>query len=86
MTMKIRGDALHWREIEGELVAVDMRTASYLGANPAGALLWQSLATGATRDELVAALVERFGIDEEQAAADTDAFLAQLDEADLIER
>jgi len=86
MTMKIRGDALHWREIEAELVAVDMRTASYLGANPAGALLWQSLATGATRDDLVAALVERFGIDAEQAATDTDAFLAQLDEADLIER
>jgi hypothetical protein len=84
MTFKLRGDALHWRQIEDEVVAVDMTTASYLGANPAGALLWPALADGATREELGALLVERFGIDEAQASADVEAFLAQLDEAGLL--
>jgi len=84
MTYKLRDDALHWRQIEDEVVAVDMKTASYLGANPAGALLWPALAAGATREELGALLVERFGIDEAQASTDVEAFLAQLGEAGLL--
>jgi hypothetical protein len=84
MTFKLRSDALHWRQIENEVVAVDMKTAAYLGANPAGALLWEALADGATKDELAGLLVERFSIDESQASADVDAYLAQLDEAGLL--
>ena len=84
MTFKLRDDALHWRQIEDEVVAVDMNTAAYLGANPAGALLWGALAEGATKDELERLLVQQFSIDESQAAADVDAFLAQLDEAGLL--
>jgi hypothetical protein len=84
MTFRLRDDALHWRQIEDEVVAVDLKTASYLGANPAAAALWPALTEGATREELGAVLVERFGIGAEQAAADVDAFLAQLDEAGLL--
>jgi hypothetical protein len=84
MTFKLRDDALHWRQIEDEVVAVDMKRAAYLGANPAGALLWEALVDGATKDELSGLLVERFSIDESQAVADVDAFLAQLDEAGLL--
>ena len=84
MTFKLRDEALHWRQIEDEVVAVDMKTSAYLGANPAGALLWEALADGATKDALANLLVERFSIDESRAAADVDAFLAQLDEAGLL--
>jgi coenzyme PQQ synthesis protein D (PqqD) len=84
MTFKLRDEALHWRQIEDEVVAVDMKTAAYLGANPAGALLWEALVDGATKAQLAALLVERFSIDESRAAADVDAFLAQLDEAGLL--
>ena len=84
MTFKLRDDALHWRQIEDEVVAVDMKTAAYLGANPAGALLWGALAEGAAKDVLARLLVQQFSIDESQAAADVDAFLAQLDEAGLL--
>ena len=84
MTFKLRDDALHWRQIEDEVVAVDRKSAAYLGANPAGALLWGALAEGATKDDLAALLVQHFSIDESQASADVDAFLAQLDEAGLL--
>ena len=84
MTFKLRDEALHWRQIEDEVVAVDMKTAAYFGANPAGALLWDALADGATKEDLAGLLVERFSIDESQAATDVDAFLTQLDEAGLL--
>ncbi len=84
MILRLRPEALQWREIEGEVVAVDLETSSYLGANEAGAVLWRALATGATKEELAALLVAEFEIDAEQAARDTDAFVAQLRENDLL--
>ena len=84
MILRLRPEALQWREIEGEVVAVDLETSSYLGANEAGAVLWRALATGATREDLAALLVAEFQIDAEQAARDTDAFVAQLRENDLL--
>lgn len=76
--MRLREEALVWREIEGELVAVDVDASAYLGANPSGTLLWQLLAEGATLPRLAEALVERFGIEPERAQADAEAFVGQL--------
>ena len=76
--LRLREDALVWREIDGELVAVDLGASAYLGANPSGTLLWRLLVDGATLDELAGALVERFGIDSERAHTDADAFVGSL--------
>jgi Coenzyme PQQ synthesis protein D (PqqD) len=76
--LRLRPDGVAWKDVDGEVVALDERAAVYLGVNPAGALLWRSLAGGATHAELVAELAGAFGIAHERAAADTDAFLADL--------
>ena len=59
--LRLRTQELSWREIDGELVAVDVARSAYLSSNPAGTLLWQMLAGGTTRDALEQALVETFG-------------------------
>jgi coenzyme PQQ synthesis protein D (PqqD) len=82
--LRLRQDGVAWKDVDGEVVALDERAAVYLGANPAGALLWRSLAGGATRAELVAELAGAFGIAHERAVADTDAFLAQLGSHGLL--
>lgn len=74
-----------WRDYGGEVVALDMATASYYTTNAAGRELWTLLARGATRSELVGRLVEEFGIDVEQAEADVDAFLGELADQKLLE-
>jgi coenzyme PQQ synthesis protein D (PqqD) len=76
--LRLRPDALSWREVDGELVAIDTLTSTYLGANPTGLLLWEALAAGATRDDLASRLVETYGIDRERAEADVDRFLEAL--------
>jgi hypothetical protein len=55
-----------------------------LAVNNAGRVLWATLADGATRDELVQALVDAFGIDRSRAGADVDAFTSELVERDLL--
>lgn len=84
--LKLRPDALTWLEIEGEIVALDQRSSTYLSVNRAGAALWPALQAGATRQELVTRLVERFGLDEASAGRDVDAFVAALDGQDLLAR
>lgn len=76
--LRLRDDALSWREVDGELVAVDVRTSTYLAANKTGLLLWRALADGASRAQLASLLVDRFGVEDTRAAADVDRFLDSL--------
>ena len=41
--MRLRTDAVEWREVEGEIVALDLRDEMYLGVNGSGAVLWPLL-------------------------------------------
>jgi hypothetical protein len=76
--LRLRDDDLHWREIDGEVIALEARGSTYVAANGAGTLLWHALAAGTTRDALAGELVRAYGIDAERAAADADRFLAAL--------
>jgi hypothetical protein len=84
--LRLRAEGLEWREIEGEIVALDRRSSTYLSVNRTGAALWARLREGSTRDELVAELKSAFGVDDEVAGRDLDAFLEALRERDLLEQ
>lgn len=82
--VKLRPDAVEWRLVDDEVVALDLTRSTYLGINPSGAAIWPLLADGATFEAMGARLVERFGIGPEQAAADVDAFVADLRARGLV--
>jgi hypothetical protein len=83
--LRLRQGILEWREIEGEVVAVDTRTATYLAVNRTGAALWPVLVDGTTREDLVNILVDTYGVDANSARTDVDAFIAMLVEQELLE-
>ena len=82
--LRLRADDLHWREIDGEVIALEARGSTYVAANGAGTLLWRALASGTTPDALADELVRVYGIDRRQAAADIAQFIAQLSEQGLL--
>jgi hypothetical protein len=84
-TLRLRGDLLEWREVEGEIVALDLRTSRYLAVNRSGARLWSILAVGASKQQLVAHLVDVYGIPPDRAEAETTEFLDALAAEQLIE-
>jgi hypothetical protein len=84
--VQIRHGVVEWREVEGEIVALDLRTNTYLAVNRTGAALWPALVSGADREELLSRLVDAFDVTAEQAAADLDEFLAQLAAQDILEQ
>ncbi len=84
--LRLRKEALEWRAVEGEVIALDLKGSRYLAANRTAALLWPKLASGAAVEELVDDLTDAFGIDESVARRDVEAFIAALDERELIQR
>lgn len=82
---KLKADALDWRIIEGEIVALDLRTSTYLAVNRSGTRLWPMIVEGAECHALVERLVSDFDVTLAQADADVSAFLNILSERDLLE-
>lgn len=82
--MKLRQNDLVWKEIDGETVLLDLIASSYLRTNKTGTYLLQLLTEDRDREALVSALVERFGISDDVAEADTASFLAQLENQGLL--
>lgn len=83
--VRLRPGSVEWREVEGEVIAVDVRTSEYLAINPTGAVLWRALQDGATRGELAERLVAHFEVEPGVAARDVGKFLATLEERGLLE-
>ena len=83
--LRLRPEAVTWRSVEGEIVALDVDESEYLATNESGGALWEALADGTTEAELVALLVQRWEIDEDQAGQDVRAFLSELEQRDFLE-
>jgi hypothetical protein len=82
--LKLRQSDVHWREIDGEVIALETRASRYLATNGTGTILWRALLAGTTRKGLADELVREYGIERERAVADADRFLDTLVELDLL--
>ena len=83
--LRLRPDAVAWREVDGEVIALGLHSSTYFGTNSTGGMLWKRLADGTTRDELVGELVATFGLEHARAQTDVDAFLDDLRSRGLLE-
>ncbi len=57
---------------------------SIISLNESGAFLWEKLQQDCDRETLLQAMLAEYDIDEATAAADLDAFLTTLKEANLL--
>jgi coenzyme PQQ synthesis protein D (PqqD) len=83
--LRLRRDNLSWRELDGEIVALDNGNSMYVATNRTGTLLWNKLAAGATREQLAADLVAAFDVAPDQAATDVGRFVDDLRAQGLLE-
>lgn len=85
--MRIKSERLAWREIDGELVALDLDRSTYFTANDTASALIKCLAEGSrSKAELVQLLLDGFEVDGETARIDVDRFVDFLDAQGLLER
>ena len=81
----LKSDDVVWREAGDELVVLELSTTTYLTLNGTAKQLWLGLAAGSTVEDLVGMLIETYGITSEQAMSDTESFVAELADRELIE-
>ena len=79
-------NATTWRELDGEIVALDTKDSVYFSVGGFGTMLWPSLISGTTKQALVAEIISTFpDVTADQAAADVDEFIASCLDYGLIE-
>ena len=86
--MKVK-DGYILRQVAGNsiVIAVGDEALNFNGIitiNGAGTFLWKKLTTGATRDELIAAMLDEYDVDADTAAKDIDEFIKNLEDAKLL--
>ena len=85
--MKIK-EGFILRTVAGETVALPTDGVTNLDMmitlNETGKFLWEKLAVGAEKNELVDALLAEYDVDRERAEKSVDAFVARLKELDFL--
>jgi len=82
--LRLRAEAVAWRDVDGDVIALGLESSTYFGTNESGTVLWRRLAEGTNRAELIETLMTTFGLEQAQAQADVDAFLDELRSRDLL--
>lgn len=85
--MKIK-EGFILRTVAGETVALPTGGVTNLDMmitlNGTGRFLWEKLAVGAEKEELVEALLGEYDVDRERAEKSVDAFVLRLKELDFL--
>lgn len=80
-----RPENVIWREVDGKIVGLDLRSSRYFSLNSTGAALWRLLEDDPDLEQLADALVEAHAVDRRQALVDARTFVDALQEHGLVE-
>ena len=88
--MKIK-EGFVLRQIVDSYVVIPLAQATIslngmINLNHSGAMLWQLMEQGTTREALVDALLAEYEVSREEAKKDVDAFIEKLETANCIEK
>ena len=81
--MKIKSDFIIQKMTETSFVAMPTGKSKelvkgYLNLNSTGAYLWNILKDGATKEQLINAIIDKYEVDKALAVSDVDAFILKL--------
>ena len=72
-------------QVDGDIMMLVLSTGMYHSLSGVAARIWELLETPATAGELSARIADEYGVSVAQCRTDTDAFLADLSRAGLVE-
>lgn len=78
-------DGIVFQTTEAGAVLLDTAGGQFFGLSPVASVTWTALAVGADLDQVVAAVLEAFEIDEATACTDIHRLLDTLDRHGLLE-
>jgi hypothetical protein len=88
ITLACRVAARHdvlFRDLDGEMVLLDLRTGVYCSLDPLGTRIWALAQEGRSLADIVEAVVDEYDVSPERFSADLLGFVASLREKGLVE-
>jgi hypothetical protein len=83
-SLRLRSDVA-WREINDEIVLLDLTGSTYFTVTRTGVALWPLLVQGSTIDELSEHLAQTFSLERQTAERDVSGFISTLSDEGLLE-
>src|SRR5687767_13504263 len=81
----IPGEAVAWREVDGEFVLISIETTHYYSLNATGSDVWRALLEGPqTAVSIAGALAAHHGLDHQTVEPDVTGLLAELASEGLV--
>ena len=77
-------EGITWRDIKGELIALELESGEYFSFNEIGRLAWLALAEGRSVGQVVETVLAEYEVSLAQAESDVVAFTQGLLENGLI--
>jgi hypothetical protein len=78
-------DGVLSRDLQGEMVILDLKTGVYFGLDPVGTRIWHLLQEHQSLQKVLNSLVEEYEVTEAVCADDLLAFVAKMLEKGLVE-
>ena len=86
LTSRVRiPDGVLSRDLQGELVILDLKTGVYFGLDPVGTRIWHLLQEHQFLQKVIDSLVEEYEVTETVCAHDLLGFVAKMLEKGLVE-
>lgn len=79
-------DNVLFQEVDGEAVLLSLDEGCYYGLDELGTRIWKLIDQDLDSEQVVAAIVEEYEVEPEQARRDLDAFLSDLEQSGLIQQ
>jgi hypothetical protein len=72
------------REVDGELVVLDIPSGRFFGLNDVGKLIWDRLEDSSSIEQLIDAVVADYEVDRDEASEDVNDLIGHLVDAGLV--
>ena len=82
--MRLNEERVVWQEVDGEAVALDLVSSTYLSVNASGTVLLKALSTETSEEELAALLVDEYGLSKHEAETDVRDYVGDLKSRGLL--
>lgn len=80
----LRTDGITWRELDEQIVVLDLQESLYLSVAGAGTVVWKLLLGGTTLDAMIDAVTDVYDVEPGVARADLGEFLDDLSRRTLL--